>query len=135
MKTLPGTFRENNQWTNFSFCPSLTSSVVRGVPEHKSSTHGKKKKQKQFLSLWSIWYKSKWTSLYIQHYINLKMRKFSLKSVGKYILIGTLLKILLSYEKEISCHIVLIKQNRETVKLTKSAALCCSIWAWKISFL
>lgn len=37
MKTLPGTFRENNRWTNFFFCPSLTSSVVRGVLKHKSS--------------------------------------------------------------------------------------------------
>ena len=55
------------------------------------------------------------------------MRKSSLKSVGKCFLIGTLLKIQLSYKKEISCHIVLIKQNRVTVKLTKSAALSCSI--------
>lgn len=35
-ENLAGPFRENNYWANFSLHPSLNSSLVRGVLEHRS---------------------------------------------------------------------------------------------------
>lgn len=51
------------------------------------------------------------------------MRKLPLKSVGKCLLIGTLVNFQFSYEKGLSCHILVVEPSRVNNKAYK----ICSI--------
>lgn len=57
------------------------------------------------------------------------MRKLPLKSIGKYLLIGTLVNFQFSYEKGLFCHVLVVEQSRGNNKAYK----ICSIQPFCIS--